>query len=413
MSKIAVAALTRQRLPWATYLLVLGQALNLTAAVLSVTMAALVGAKLAPSLAWGTVPYGAQFAAVMIFTYPAAMFMRRYGRRWGFRIGAFALILAGAVGYRAVSSGEFALLIVAHALLGAYIACANFYRFAAVDRLDGVLKARAISLVVSGGVLAAVIGPLLASTLRVVPGEAEFALCYAVLIVLGLSTLLIMMVWKEGAVASGNETATATSMSIPVERIRYLPIVAAILAAAGGYFIMNLFMVQASLVMKNLCSFDASSRAIQAHVLAMFAPSFITGNLITRLGLRPVLMAGFVLLACSTLIGVMQTSYESIFVGLVLLGLGWNFTYVGGGALLAQSVPQAARHRWQGINDSLIAACATLGAFSPAPLLSILGWSGSNLIGLPLCILVGVVCWRALGVPKAMVNIGESHATAK
>ncbi|KAB7629123.1 MFS transporter, partial [Verminephrobacter sp. Larva24] len=140
------------RLPWSIYLLTLAQAFNLTAAVISVTIAALVGAKLAATAALGTIPYGIQFAAVMLFTYPASMLMRRHGRRIVFSLGAVFLISAGLLGYSAVTQESFLLLIVAHGLLGIYIACANFYRFAAVDDLPPEAKARAISWVVAGGV---------------------------------------------------------------------------------------------------------------------------------------------------------------------------------------------------------------------------------------------------------------------
>lgn len=382
-------------LPWATYLLSLAQAINLTAAVISVTIAALVGTKFASTPALGTIPYGMQFAAVLVCTYPASMAMRRFGRRAVFRFGTLAMMAAGLLGYIAVSHSSFVLLAGAHALLGVYIACANFYRFAAVDQLSGPLKAKGISIVVAGGVLAAVAGPFIAETFRIVPGHAEFAWCYGAITGLGVLNLLLLQFWRPSAAAPVPVTGHKAPAVSPGSA-GGIAIAAAILASAGGYFVMNLLMVQASLVMKDLCTFDAASRAIQAHVLAMFAPSFITGALITRVGLRQVLLLGFALLATSAAVGATQTSYDWMFVGLVLLGLGWNFAYVGGGALLAERVPDAVRHRWQGVNDSMIAACATLGAFLPAPLLAGVGWAGSNLIALVICVAGAALCWYAL-----------------
>jgi predicted MFS family arabinose efflux permease len=382
-------------LPRATYLLTLGQALNLTCAVISVTIAALVGSRLAATPALGTLPYGVQFASVMLFTYPASMLMRRHGRRPIFSLGAALLIVSGVLGYLAVTRGDFGLLIATHAILGVYIACANFYRFAAVDHLEPAAKPKALSLVVAGGVIAAVAGPAIANSLRTVAGFADFSLCYAAFCVLGAATLVLMALWRpQPAVAEPAPRTAAAARRMPLGAS--LPIFVAIFCSAGAYFLMNLLMVQASLVMADICSFAATSTAIQVHVLSMFAPSFVTGAVITRIGLRRTLMAGFLLLAGAMVLGMQDIRYASVFGALTLLGLGWNLAYVGGGALLAQSVDERDRHRWQGINDTVIAACATLGAFLPAPLLAGLGWNRSNLALAPLCVLGIVLCWRAL-----------------
>lgn len=385
------------RLPWTTYLLTLCQAINLTAAVLSVTIAALVGARLAPSPAWATVPYGAQFAAVMLCTYPAAMLMRVVGRRAGFAVGAVCLMIAGAIGYRAVQRAHFETLIVAHAFLGMYVSCANYYRFAAVDRLTGDLRSKGISWVVAGGVLAALVGPILAIKLRAVAGHPEFSVCYASLIGLGLLTLVLLSLWRVPAPPPAPAGAAAKA------RVEWTwPIAAAVFSSAGGYLLMNLLMVQSSLVMKDMhVPFEHSSHAIQAHVLAMFAPSFITGVVIGRIGFRNALLAGFGLLAVTAVFGVSLHGYDSIFASLVLLGLGWNITYVGGGALLTQYLTEETRHRWQGINDSIIAVCATVGALSPSLLQATIGWKGSNAIGLVLCLAGIVICLIALAPRNA------------
>lgn len=382
------------RIPLSTYFLSLGQAINLIAAVLSVTVAALVGAKLAPAPAYATIPYGLQFAAVMIFTYPASAFMRRYGRKAGFLVGALPLIASGIVGYQAVIHSNFAALTAAHFLLGIYVAFANFYRFAAVDNIQSELKPKAISLVVSGGVLAAIIGPLLAISLRDVSGFPEFALCYGIFVVLGALTIVLIMFWNNPGPALISASDIRDAFSTERTRVTF-PILIAIFSAASGYLIMNFLMIQSSLVMKNMhVHFNASSHAIQIHVLAMFAPSFFTGSLISRFGVRTILLVGFFLLSACTVFGLSLHGYNSMLLGLILLGLGWNFTYVGGGALLAQHVCEASRHRWQGINDLIIAVCATMGALSPSILLSTAGWQGSNLICLSIACAGAAICFK-------------------
>ncbi|MGV3655378.1 MAG: MFS transporter [Noviherbaspirillum sp.] len=384
MTKIAAAT---RKLPISTYLLSLGQAINLVAAVMSVTIAALVGFKLAPSPEQATVPYGIQFAAVMVFTYPAALTMQRYGRRNGFLLGALPLMLAGGVGYFAVTRSSFALLCLSHFCLGMYIAFANFYRFAAVDSIAPELKAKAISTLVSGGVLAAIAGPMLAMHLREVPGFPEYSLCYASLTVLGILTMALIPFWdrlnkKIQVAASMPEKLVGTPASL-----RY-PLLVAIFASAGGYLIMNFLMIQSSLVMReNHVHFNSISHVIQLHVLAMFLPSFVTGRLIARIGVRNTLLFGFSLLAASTILGIVSAGYLPIAAALLLLGLGWNLTYVGGGAALAQYTAGESALRWQGINDAATAISATVGAFSPSFFLSLLGWQASNVI----CLLIAGV----------------------
>lgn len=375
-------------------MLSLAQALNLTAAVISVTVAALVGTQLANTPAMATVPYGAQFAAVMLCTYPVSMLMRRLGRRPVFYFGALLLIASGAVGYFAVAHTSFNLLVLSHVLLGSYVACANFYRFAAVDSLPEVVKARGISLVVAGGVLAAIIGPAIANRLRHVVGHIDFSLCYAALAGLGLVTLLLIFLWRYDAqppVKNSQQSKAAPNLLAKLD----WAIPMAILTSAWGYLAMNLLMVQASLVMKEICTFDASSRAIQAHVLAMFLPSFFTGWLINRIGLRKVLFLGYALLIGAGIFGMISITYSNVLINLVLLGVGWNFTYVGGGALLAQHLTVNNRHRWQGLNDTVIAACATLGAFLPAPLSALIGWNMTNALVISFTILSAIFCWKA------------------
>lgn len=383
---------TRGRLPGATYVLFFCQAVNLTAAVISVTIAALVGAKMAPNPALATVPYGLQFAVVALLTYPAAGFMRRFSRRAGFLLGATLLIAAGLVGYDAVNRSSFIGLVVAHALLGAYVAFANYYRFAAVDNLPSELRSKGLSLVVAGGIVAAVTGPLVSIGLQDVAGFSPYSLCYASFIVLGLITMGLMSVWRPGAplirkTPQGHYSVAAFTA----------PLFLAMFASASGYFIMNLLMVQASLVMEAMCvSFKANTFAVQGHVFAMFAPSFVTGALISKIGFRKTLLAGFVLLIAASLLGMWNLGFGAMVVGLLLLGVGWNLSYVGGGALLAGYLTDQSRHRLQGINDSAIAICATFGAFAPSLLQTTIGWQNTNLLCLCISVIGCVLTWAIL-----------------
>ncbi|WP_246174231.1 MFS transporter [Paraburkholderia hayleyella] len=395
-----------EKLPGGTYLLTLCQAINLTTAVVSVTIAALVGSMLAPSHTWATVPYGVQFAAVAMVTYPASSFMRRYGRKRGFLLGAICLIAAGCIGYMAVVHSSFVQLIIAHGLLGMYVAFANFYRFAAVDGLVPKMRSKGVSLVVGGGIVAAISGPLLSIGLKDVPGFAPFALCYASFIVLGIGTIALIVFWRPVA----SVKPAAAPAETPAAITAAAPVTVAVIAAALSYLIMNMIMIQASLLMASMCvAFDTSSFVIQGHVIAMFAPSFVTGMILLRAGHRNTLLAGYLFLAGSAVLGIWGWGLGAIVSGLIMLGIGWNFGYVGGGALLACSLTEHNRHRLQGINDLIIAIFATAGAFLPAILQATIGWQNTNLLCLILCVVAACLTWFGLKAPPS--SAGKAFGT--
>lgn len=392
----------KNRLPGRTYLYFTAQSINLVTAVMSVTMAAIVGASLAPTIELSTLPYGVQFLFVMLATYPASRLMSVIGRRSGFLLGTIPLAASGVLGYLAIEQHSFLLLTLSHAALGTYIAFANFNRFAATDGLEPGLKPRAISLVVAGGVLAALLGPALTSVLREIGGFREFALCYGAFVPLAGLAAITSALMPAGKPVPVSANACAAKKPGFREALRSPVILLAIVVASVGYCLMNLLMIQASMHMKHLHThFSDVSMAIQWHVLAMFAPSFFTGVLIARLGLKTVICSGLLLLLASCAINLASSSYPAMTLALVVLGLGWNFTYVGGGALLArglESNPDAMR--MQGINDLGISVLATVGAFTPAILLSWIGWSGTNLLGIGLSAAVLLGSMIILGAPR-------------
>ncbi|URW81841.1 MFS transporter [Alcaligenes sp. DN25] len=382
--------MTATHLPYRTYLYFLAQSINLTTAVMSVTMAALVGGSLAPEPWLSTVPYGFQFLFVMLFTLPASRLMAAIGRKKSFLLASLPLAVSGVVGYWAIEMKQFSWLVASHALLGIYIAFANFNRFAATDGLNNRLKPRAISLVVAGGVLAAVSGPMLIRGLKTSSFGQEFAACYAAFTVLaGVSLLLNLLIKEVKPVQSTTLKKTSRGQTLGLV-LHNKTLAIAICIAAIGYGIMNLLMIQASMHMSHLhVHFSDISTAIQWHVLAMFAPSFFTGILIQRFGLKTIAISGIVLLLLSSLINIVAHGYTALSLSLLILGLGWNFTYVGGSALLSNSLedkPQALEV--QGLNDLGVSICATLGAFAPAFLFSFAGWSGTNILSASICLLL-------------------------
>lgn len=373
-------------LPFRTWLYFGAQSINLTTAVMSVAMAAIVGAEIAGNDTLATLPYGVQFLTLMLATYPASRLMSRLGRRRGFMIGNVFLAAAGALGYLAVQGESFMLLAIAHGALGIYIAFANFNRFAATDGLREGLKSRAMSLVVAGGVLAAIIGPLASSVLWNISGYGHFALSYSLFIPLAILATCIATALPKSASQPPRES-TDDDIATPHRLLQQRRVLLAIAVSALGYGVMNLLMIQASLHMHALDTpFHSVNTAIQWHVLAMFIPSFFTGRLINRFGHQFIVTLGLGLLVTTALLNVATEGWLSMALTLIVLGLGWNFTYIGGGALLAHTIGDSSRAvRLQGINDMAIAVMATLGAFLPAVLQATIGWQTTNLITAALC----------------------------
>jgi len=396
--------MTATRLPFRTYLYFLAQSINLTTAVMSVTMAALVGGSLAPEPWLSTVPYGFQFLFVMLFTLPASRLMAAIGRKKSFLLASLPLAASGVVGYWAIELKQFSWLVASHALLGIYIAFANFNRFAATDGLGSMLKPRAISLVVAGGVIAAVTGPLLIRSLKTSSFGPEFAACYAAFTLLALVSFILNLCIKEvqpARPAARQKTNRGQTLGLVLHN-KTLAI--AICIAAIGYGIMNLLMIQASMHMSHLhVHFSDISTAIQWHVLAMFAPSFFTGILIQKFGLKTIAITGILLLLVSSLVNIVGHSYTMLTLSLLILGLGWNFTYVGGSALLTESLEGKPQFlEVQGLNDLGVSICATLGAFAPAFLFSFAGWSGTNILSAIICLALLIMAVLYIQPQKAM-----------
>lgn len=372
------------KLPKYIYLYFLCQSINLTAAVISVAVAATVGNIVAEKESLATLPYGMQFLSMLLATYPVSLLMQRKGRKMGFTMGALFLIASGLTGYQAVSSNSFAMLVAAHAFLGIFTACANYYRFAAVDKLDGQIKARAVSLVVAGGLIAGILGPFISSVLREIEGFPLFSMCYGALVVLALLNLALIKFLPEDQSVENEASDLVHKPEIVTTEGLSINLIFAFLAAAVGYGLMNLVMIQSSLQMHQIgMGFKHSAFAIQWHVVAMFAPSFFSGYLIGKYGHNKIIAAGFLLFLTTFMANILAAGYLAIASSLILLGLAWNFTYVGGSAYIASLVDGAGNaKKLQGVGDTLIAVMAMLGAMLPAILMSLIGWVGTNMLGL-------------------------------
>ncbi|WP_367614840.1 MFS transporter [Plastoroseomonas arctica] len=375
------------------WLLFCCQALMNSTMVGQVAMGALIGHTLAEDKTLATLPMAVQMTAVMAASIPASMLFARLGRRFGFMVGACCSIVGSLVFAAGVWRGDFALYCLGAVPAGLGFGIAQHYRFAAAEVARPDYRARAISLVMAGGVIAAVVGPELVKHTREAVGGVLFLGTYLTIACLPPLVLLLL------SFAQLPPAPARPKISTPIGEIIARP---AFIAAAGAglvaYGTMNLVMTSTPIEMM-FCGFgvDASATIIQIHALAMFAPGFFTGRLIQRFGVRTIIVAGAVLTAGCVVANVAGASFAHFGVALALLGLGWNFMFVGATALLATSHAPEERVRAQAANDFIVFGTVACTAFLSGALHAQAGWAMLNLMLLPaLAVALGLVRWQAM-----------------
>ncbi len=385
------------------WLLSVCQAMLNTGNTLLAVTSALVGLKLAPDPALATLPLAVQFLASMITAMPASLLMKRIGRQAGFLIGTGAGLIGAGLAAYAIVHNSFVLFSLAATLFGVYTGFGTYYRFAATDVATPDYRPAAISYVMAGGVVAAVIGPNLAHWTRSWLPQAEFAGSFvSLLFVTGLAMLALLFVRiPRTPQAQCHETGR------PLSVIAAQPQTAiAMLSAAIGYGVMVFVMTATPLAMHaHHHGFGDTAFVIEWHVLGMFAPSFVTGHLIRRFGVLNIMLTGALLTAGCVAINLMGTGVPHFWTALVLLGVGWNFLFVGGTSLLTETYTEAEKAKTQGLNDFLVFTVITIASLSAGAIQHFLGWRLVNLSVIPLIVIVAAgIVWlmvkrRAIPVP--------------
>ncbi|MFC6633361.1 MFS transporter [Microbulbifer taiwanensis] len=381
-------------MPITVWGLALGTALLVTGNILLVSVTALVGQQLAPSPLYVTLPVALQFLGLMSAALPAAHLMQRLGRKAGFLIGNLVGVGGAGLAYQALAVEHFGLFCTATFLLGISIGAGQQYRFAAIEACEAPLRPRAISLVMAGGVVAAVLGPKLAVLSgHFAPGR-EFLGAFGVLIGLYLFTLaLIAWLPLPKPEAAGSAAGPARSYGT---LLRQPLLFTAIVAGSIGYGVMVLVMTATPIAMHgHHHAFGDTASVIQWHVLGMFLPSFVTGRLISRFGEARIIQSGCLLLALCCLVAQWGAGYWYFWFSLVTLGVGWNFTFIGATSLLALSYRPEEKARVQGINDFVVFGCAAFGSLMSGHLQLWLGWKMLNLWMLPVIGLAMSLVWYA------------------
>ncbi len=322
-------------------------------------------------------------------------FMQTHGRRNGFILGALAGAAGAAVAAYGLYIGSFLTLLAGSYLTGIYMSAQGFYRFAATDVASDSYKPKAISYVMAGGLLSAILGPQLNKGVM----EAwmiPFFGTYAAVVVLNLVGLFLFFALDLPAKVSTAVGTTAKAARTKMELLKDPRIIVAIICAMVAYSLMNLVMTSTPLAVVG-CGFtnDDANDIVSAHVLAMFAPSFFTGHLIARFGVERIIGAGLVILAFAGGVALAGVELTNFYGALILLGLGWNFGFIGATTLLASSHSPAERGRIQGLNDALVFGCVTVASLASGGLMNcsggtpVEGWNAVNYAMGPFLALAG------------------------
>ena len=368
----------------------LAAAQSLTGANSAVIFAtgSILGATLAPSAALATLPISIYVVGLACGTLPTGVISRTYGRRIAFMIGGVCGAICGALAAFAILRGSFLLFCIATFFGGLYAAVSQSYRFAAADGASVAYRPKAISWVMAGGIFAGVLGPQLVQWTMDIWAPYLFAASFLAQAVIALVAIVIVAGF-DGPKPAPADLAAGRPLA---EIARQPKFIAAALCGTVAYTMMNLLMTSAPLAMK-FCGLTLadSNFGIQWHIVAMYAPSFFTGPLIARFGAPRIVAIGLALEAVAACIGLSGISAMHFWTALVVLGVGWNFGFVGASALVVETHLPAERNKVQAFNDFLVFGMMAIGSFSSGQLLANFGWSTVNAVVFP-PIVVALVC---------------------
>jgi len=372
-----------------------GQALAGANNTVIVATGSILGVMLAPDRSLATLPISTMVVGIWAGTLPLGFLAKRYGRRTAYASGAACGALAGLIGYAAILQANFWLYLLATFFGGLYAASHMSYRFGAADTASPAFKPKAVSLVMAGGLFAAILGPQLVITTKdLMPpylfaasylGQSSFAL---------LAGLIILMFFR-----APQAEARSVDGGRPLREIARQPrFIVAVVVGVASYALMNLMMTSAPLAMFD-CGHSVANATlgIQWHVLAMYAPSFITGSLILRYGVARVTAAGLILLALSAVVGLSGITVAHFWIALILLGVGWNLSFVGATTMVTDCYRPEERNKVQAFNDFLIFGSMAVGSFISGSMLAHYGWYLVNIVMFPVVAVAGaMLLWLVL-----------------
>jgi MFS family permease len=363
------------------------QALLFTNNTILISINGLAGFALADDKSLATLPVTAYVVGAALTTIPVSQLMRRIGRANGFSIGTLIGILGALICGFAVYSHSFWTLCAGTLVMGIYNASGQYYRFAAADVASIDFKSKAISLVMAGGLVGGILGPQTSKmTKDILP--AEFLGSYLALIGFCIVALTLQRMMSIPRLTAAEQKDQGRPLS---EIARQPAFIVAVLSGMIGYGVMNLLMTATPLAMQSCAHpFSDAAFVIQWHVIAMFAPSFVTGSLIKRFGVRTIMFTGVLLSLCCVAIALSGVDVMHFWIALVLVGVGWNFMYLGGTTLLTETHTPAEKAKVQGANDMAIFITMAISSASSGWLFTARGWEIMNYGAVPFLLLTGL-----------------------
>jgi MFS family permease len=346
-----------------------------------VATAGIIGLVLAPDKSLATLPIAVMMFGLWFSTVPMGLLARTYGRRVALQVGTMVGALSGLICCAAVLQGSFPLLLVGTFGCGFYAAGHMSYRFASTDTASDSYKPIAISYVLAGGVAAGVIGPTIVIFTKDLWQPYLFAATFVAQAILAVLAGLALMQLKSPPPMSREEIDRGRPLGEIVWNSKFI---VAVFVGVSSYTLMNLVMTSAPLAMVGCGhSVTDATLGIQWHVLGMYAPSFFTGSLIVRYGVNRIVALGLVMLAVSALVGIAGLTVMHFWISLTLLGVGWNFAFIGATTIVARSHRPEERTKVQSLNDFLVFGTMAFGSFASGMILATFGWVAVNALMFP------------------------------
>jgi len=369
-------------------ILVLCQLISATGSIVFVTLGGIIGSTLTSNPAWATLPVSMMVIAVAATTVPATILMRKVGRSRGFAMASLSAVVAVLVASKALSSSSFGLFIVATMLFGINFAFTHQYRYAAAESVSSRYTARAISFVLLGAIGGAFLGPEIAIRGQAwVEGVPYAGSMYALAVLYCLQALLFLRLRGIGPTDDHDKLHSDRPLGAIVRQHVFL---VAVLGSLAGYGLMTLVMTATPISMhiNDGHTLEQTAGVIRAHVLGMYVPSLISGILIERIGVARMMFVGALTLLVTSVVGLQGQSVLHYWWALVLLGVGWNFLYVGGTTMLTYTYSVAERFRAQAVNEFLVFGTAATASLLAGTVMHYFGWQRLMLVPMPILVIV-------------------------
>jgi len=360
-----------------------------------VATSAIIGSMLAPDPALATLPISVMVVGMWMGTLPVGMLAKAYGRRFALQTGSLFGVASGLISCIAVLRGSFALLLLGTLCGGLYASAHQSYRFAAADNASARFRPKAVAWVLAGGVFAAVIGPQLVIFTKDLWPAYLFAATYLAQSACAVLAAAVLILLKIPRPHVSHSLAEGRPLSAIIVQPKFI---VAVVCGLASYTMMNMVMTSAPLAML-MCDHTVGQAAlgIQWHVIGMYAPSFITGSLILRFGVTRLMAAGLALIVVAATIGLLGVALWNFWLGLALLGIGWNFAFISATTLVTECHDPHERNKVQAFNDFLIFGSMAIGSFSSGALLAGYGWSAVNGMVYPVIFVAALLlAWGSL-----------------